>query len=407
MMGKPPEEADDDPRVLVSPTVYTLISHHYARTYNILNNVTGGRIDLWVNEVNPNARDLPDHYSVSEVGADSRLGFYLGALKQAYKALKTGKYDVYHHMVFGYRMFNPLVITGATGDTPILIGPAEAGHDIPAQEFHVVATRSLGVDLPQPITKAAYQILQPILDHVVNPVREYLFGATLRNADRIVVVHDDAKEEYARYVDESKIEVIPYGVNMGRFPFNDTPTGPELVTVGNLIPRKGHRYLVEAMPKILEEVPETKLHVIGNGPLAEEIQEHTADLGVKQAVTFHGYVSDEELLVRLHDARAFIHPSLSEGFSHARLEAMATGTPVVGTDVGGAHDLTRDGTDGFVVPKRDPDALADAAIELLTDADRAHEMGQNARQKVERDHNYVDVGKKYLEIYRELAGSID
>lgn len=68
---------------------------------------------------------------------------------------------------------------------------------------------------------------------------------------------------------------------------------------------------------------------------------------------------------RAYHSRAFVHPSLSEGFSHVRLEAMATGI------VDGAHDFTRDGTDGFVVPRRDPDALAKAALELLTDEERA------------------------------------
>jgi glycosyltransferase involved in cell wall biosynthesis len=190
---------------------------------------------------------------------------------------------------------------------------------------------------------------------------------------------------------------------MDKFPFAGGREERSIITVGNLIRRKGHRYLLAAMETVVSEFPDVTLHVVGTGPLREELESQTESLGIDDSVMFHGFVDDERLVELLQRARAFVHPSLSEGFSHARLEAMATGCPVVGTDVSGAHDLTRDGTDGYIVPIGNPDALADAIIELLSDAERASEMGRNARKKIERDHDYADIGRRYLEIYREMV----
>lgn len=404
-----PEESSgtrDDLRILACPATINLWTRSYARAYRLLSNLAAGdvQVDAVVNKVHEGTRvDVPN-VSVEELGHDTLGGFYLAAFLKAHRSLRIGEYDIYHHMHLGFRGANPVAIAGLHDDVPFLIGPAEAGHDVPPAEVKGVLSRQVSFDIPEPAIEATYGVLAPFKDRVLNPVREYLFARTLQEADRIVAVHSDAKATFADYTDPEKIEVVPYGVDMEKFEYRERETGPELVTVGNLIRRKGHRYLLQAMPEVLQNVPDAHLHVIGTGRVEDDLRGFTTDLGIEESVTFHGHISDEALLARLHDARVFVHPSLSEGFSHVRLEAMSTGTPVVGTDVDGAHDLTRDGTDGFVVPTRDPNALADAMLELLTDEARTREMGRNAREKIERDHDYADIGRRYLDIYRELVG---
>jgi len=246
-------------------------------------------------------------------------------------------------------------------------------------------------------------ITKPAVENGLNPMREKLFSATLGRADRVIAVHSDAKQKLEQYTSPDKIEVIPYGVDMERFPFGNEVGDESFVTVGNLISRKGHRYLLDAMSTVTAEYPNAELHVVGTGPLREELKSRAVANGVAESVTFHGFVNHDKLVELLHEARAFVHPSLSEGFSHVRLEAMSAGCPVIGTDVSGARELTRDGTDGCIVPTEGSQKLAEAMIELLANDALVKKMGENSREKVERDHDYADIGQQYFDIYQELV----
>lgn len=393
--------------ILAAPTEIVLSESFYARTYRLLCEFDANDVSVtaYANQIELDIAIFPESVSVRSFDEPNRLSYFTSLYRQLYRALRSDDIDVYQHMNLGFREFNPTILLPPDPDVPFLVGPAESGHAIPSSEFKRVLTRQVNRDVPDPFANAGTSIAEPFVRQILNPPREWLFGATLERADRVVAVHSDAKRKFEQYTDGDKIEVIPYGVDMEKFPYEENVGEPSFITVGNLIERKGHRYLLDAMTTIITAYPEAELHIVGTGPLHARLEERTTSLGLEDAVTFHGFVEDEELLSLLHDARAFIHPSLSEGFSHVRLEAMSTGCPVIGTNVDGAYDLTRDGIDGFVVPKCDPDALAKAALELLIDEERASEMGRNAREKVERDHDYADIGKRYLEIYRELAES--
>jgi len=396
-------EAEGGLQVLACPTAINLWNRSYARAYSLLSNFEAEdiHINAVVNEIHEATHiDVPN-VSIEELGRDTLAGFYLAAFWKAYQDARD--YDIYHHMHLGFRGANPAAIAGLRDNTPFLVGPAEAGHDVPPNEVKTILRRQVSLTLPEWAIEATYNALKPLKDSIINPAREYAFAKTLQAADRIVAVHSDAKEQFAQYTDPEKIEVIPYGVDLEKFTFEGGETEPQIVTVGNLIHRKGHRYLLRAMPKILDKVPTAHLHIVGTGYLETDLQNLAKELSVADSTTFHGFVPDDELLSLLHSARVFVHPSSSEGFSHVRLEAMATGTPVVGTNVSGAHELTNHGEDGFVVPRCSSSELAEATLQLLLDERRAREMGRRAREHVEQDHDYEKIGKRYLEIYRELA----
>lgn len=394
-------------RVLAAPTEIVLSSGSYARTYRLLREVGAEDVivNAHVNEVRADTTEFPSNVSIQPHDKPNRLSYFASLYRELYDTVRSDDVDVYQHANLGFREFNPAILLPPDSDTPFLVGPAEGGHAVPSAEFKRVLARQVDGEMPDVVEEFAARIAEPVVRHGLDPVRERLFGATLERADRIVAVHSDAKKRFEQYTGAEKIDVIPYGVDMEKFPYGAGSGNQSFVTVGNLIERKGHRYLLDAMTTVTEEFPDAELHVVGTGPLQEELESQATTNDLEDSVTFHGFVANQKLVELLRRARAFVHPSLSEGFSHVRLEAMSAGCPVIGTDVSGARDLTRDGTDGFIVPTEDSRALADAILELLANDDLVAEMGRNAREKVERDHDYEDIAQEYLEIYREMANS--
>lgn len=396
-------------RVLAAPTEIVLSSGSYARTYRLLREIGAQdvSVDVHVNRLQADTAAFPSNVSVHSHEKPNRLSYYTSLYREMYDSVRSNTVDVYQHANLGFREFNPAVLLPPSSEIPFLIGPAEAGHAVPSAEFKRVLSRQISSEVPEFVENIAAKVAEPAVRKALDPVREYLFASTLQRADRIVAVHSDARRRFEQYTDSDKIEVIPYGVDMDKFPYDPGFEEDSFVIVGNLIERKGHRYLIDAMAKVTEEFPEATLHIVGSGPLLEDLESRVNRAGIDESVIFHGFVDHETLLELLHRSRAFVHSSLSEGFSHVRLEAMSTGCPVIGTDVSGAQDLTHDGIHGYLVPTASSDSLADAMLEILADDGRAEKMGRNARDKIERDHDYEDIGQQYLQIYREMATQQD
>lgn len=390
-------------RVLAAPTEIVLSSGSYARTYRLLREVEDDDIALtaYTNQLRADTSVFPSNVTIRSLDKPNRLSYFGSLYRKLNRIIRSDQFDVYQHANLGFREFNPAVLLPP--NTPFLVGPAEAGHSVPSAEFKRVLARQVDRDVPDAVEGLAANIAEPVVRSGLNPVRERLFAATLERADRIVAVHSDAKDTFEQYTETDKIEVIPYGVDMGKFPFESNTGNQSFVTVGNLIERKGHRYLLDAMKMVTDEFPNAELHMIGTGPLREKLESRAEANNIKESVTFHGFVEHEKLLELLHHSRAFVHPSLSEGFSHVRLEAMSAGCPVIGTDISGAEDLTRDGMDGRIVPTADSKALANAMLELLADDELVEDMGKYVREKIEQEHDYTDIAQRYLQIYREMA----
>jgi glycosyltransferase involved in cell wall biosynthesis len=146
------------------------------------------------------------------------------------------------------------------------------------------------------------------------------------------------------------------------------------------------------------------LQVFGEGPQESDLRELAADLDVASNVTFHGHVSQSVIRDHLASARAFVHPSRSESFSLVRLEAMASGCPVVVTNISGAREMVRDNQEGFVIPTEAPAELADRVCRLLADFGLAKRLGRNARDRVESKYDWRQIGAEYVDVYDALAG---
>lgn len=157
--------------------------------------------------------------------------------------------------------------------------------------------------------------------------------------------------------------------------------GPVLVTIARLTEQKGHRYLLQALPCLLETWPQLCCVFVGEGELQDALKRMAIDLGIERACRFVGVREDiADLLVA---ADLFVLPSLSEGFPFVLLEALAMGCPVVASRVNGVPELIEDRKTGLLVPARDPQALARAIRDMLSDPTAASKMGAAGRAVVQ------------------------
>ena len=391
------------PRVLVGPTKADMSNDEYGKSYNLLNNLYDDdfTVDTYTRTVSD--RLDPENVTVYPLGGSNRITYYARLYRTLLRELRNSPVDIYHHMNLSYRWFNPLLVSGLQNDIPVVIGPCQAGHAIMAEEFNRMISSWVGSDLPRPLTDPLHAAVDATRDAVLDPPRMDLFKRTLEAADRVVVVHEEAREVYAEFVDESKLRTIPLGVDPDFFEYSEPENSKELVAIGSLRERKGYDVLFEALDIIRQEYPEVHLNIFGDGPLEDELHAQVEQLNLAANVTFHGYVDQSVVREHLSRARAFVHPSRSESFSLVRLEAMSTGCPVVVTDISGAREMVRDGEEGFVVPIESPEPIADAVTTLLSDYELTKQVSRQARDRVEEKYDWRKIAEEYLDLYRSLS----
>ncbi len=178
-------------------------------------------------------------------------------------------------------------------------------------------------------------------------------------------------------------------------PGNDRIVG----VVGNLYPVKGHQYLIDAMPAVLEKCPNTSFVFAGRGQLETALKEQVSRLGLDKRVHFLGLRQDIPRILALLDV--FVLPSLSEGLSMAILEAMMAGKPVIATRVGGNPEIVVDGETGLLVPSKDSPPLAASLIKLLTNTPQATQFAQNGKRRAEDQFSLQTMVSAYQSLYDE------
>ena len=179
-----------------------------------------------------------------------------------------------------------------------------------------------------------------------------------------------------------------------------------LGTVAVLEPRKGHKYLLEALAMVRDKFSgfsKVVLLIEGLGSERERLEELAAGLGLKENVRFLGKEPNIFDLIRVFDA--FILPSVGyEDFPNVILEAMSMGKPVIGTKVAGIPEQVLDGETGLLAEPADAGALAGAVLRLLSDAQARAEMGRKGRERFDAGFSAVKAVAGYAALYRGLAG---
>lgn len=188
----------------------------------------------------------------------------------------------------------------------------------------------------------------------------------------------------------SPIHVIHHGVDLSRFtPGARQPIVGQVLTVGRLVPKKGHDDLLTAVAALHQRGMPVRWEVYGSGPVRGALEARVDCLGLTRFVVFHGACPQHEILRAYRSAALFaLAPIVLEdgdrdGIPNVLVESMACGIPVVATRVSGIPELVHDGINGILVEPRNPSALADAVACLLSDPAMTAAFGRAARRAVE------------------------
>ena len=176
-----------------------------------------------------------------------------------------------------------------------------------------------------------------------------------------------------------------------------------IVVVAQLIPRKGHRFLLEAIPAVLDRHPGLQVLFVGEGELRAALDAQIEARGFAQVVRLLGYRDDVADILRASDL--LVHPATMEGFANVAMQAMAAGIPVVSSAVGGMPESVRDGESGLLVPPADPAALAGAINRLLDDPALRRRLGERGRAIVESEFTVDAMVQGNLQVYEKLLAT--
>lgn len=222
---------------------------------------------------------------------------------------------------------------------------------------------------------------------------------TCKLAKALIALTDYEKETYRRLGLTNRIEVIPNGIDLPEVAHRREETPPLVLFMARLHPIKGADIAIQSFLRASERFPNVRFVMAGPDEFGMTAS-LTKQIGSNQNIELCGPVTGTEKEKLLQQADIFVLPTESEGFSIALLEAMAYGCAILTTS--GAHfDAIESNGAGRIIP-RTIDAFAKSLIELLSDLESTHEMGNNARQLVERDYMWDKIVDRYEELYLDL-----
>jgi L-malate glycosyltransferase len=242
----------------------------------------------------------------------------------------------------------------------------------------------------------------------------------IRNSDAVTVNSSYMRHQLEAFMPDQgeKIRVIPMGIHPEKYnnigDFSDLkkvyPANNIILSVGRLIDWKGTVFLIDAMPSVIRELPETLLLIAGSGPEKDFLIRRVQELGLEKKVTFLGTVSNQDLLSFYHSADVFVLPSINkvgktEALGVVLLEAMASGCPVIGSNVGGIPDIITDGENGFLVEEQRPDILAEKIVEILKDGRLREKFRRNGLTRVHESFSWKRISKKFSSLYHQILDS--
>jgi glycosyltransferase involved in cell wall biosynthesis len=240
----------------------------------------------------------------------------------------------------------------------------------------------------------------------------------MTRSQRLIGVSDFTRRELTSYygIKPDKIRVIHNGVDIKKFQpaankrqaktaYGFNPDEPIIVSVGRLYARKGLFTLIESMPAVVRHFPRARFIICGKGQSNEmaKLIAYAEQLGVRSNIVFTGYTPDAKLPKLYQAADVFAFSTFYEHHPFAVLEALASGLPVVTTNVGGIPETITDGKDGYMCQPFNEVQFSQRILQLLEHPTDAEEMGKKARKLIVERFDWRLVVQKVMAVYREVG----
>jgi glycosyltransferase involved in cell wall biosynthesis len=306
------------------------------------------------------------------------------------------KADIYEaHTVSGYKFLKALKKSGTP--KPFI----QTVHGVLADEY-IQSSKSESHSLRMKLSNTFMKYLGGIEKEAA---REATLIVTVSrySAEKIVQLYD---------IEEEKIRIVSNGVDTQRFKPDEDCLGLEqkiggnskhlILFVGNLIPRKGLHFLIEAAKQIIKENKDTKFVVVGEGPLKNHLISYSEKQGVSNKFAFLGNVPEAMLHQLYNCADVFASPSIQEGQGITLLEAQATAKPVVTFNVSAINEVVKNNKTGLLV-KPSSVELADAISQLLSDPSLREKMGRSGREFVRENFSWDILAQRMFKVYSEVS----
>jgi glycosyltransferase involved in cell wall biosynthesis len=233
-----------------------------------------------------------------------------------------------------------------------------------------------------------------------------------RPFSKIVAISDTVARVLREHdIDESRIEVIRSAVDTDRFAevpdcrevreaFDVSAGELVIAAAGQLIPRKGHRFLLQAAAELKKTHAPFRLIIFGEGYLNNQLRAQAASLGLGDIVQFAGFRDDLDDFMGCIDI--FVHPALAEGLGVIALKAAAAAVPVVGFAAGGLVEAVVHEKTGILVAPEDVAGLRDAIAELIDDDERRQALGAAGRERMQKEFSIATMIDRHIEMYESV-----
>jgi glycosyltransferase involved in cell wall biosynthesis len=222
---------------------------------------------------------------------------------------------------------------------------------------------------------------------------------TMRRASALVVPSGFLVDVFARFA--MKAEIVPNIVDLSRFRPRDAARAdvPLLLVARNLEPLYDNLTAIRAFQLVLLQFPAARLAIAGSGPQEQELHAFVHAQNLQESVQFTGRLERDEMAALYRSADVLLNPSLADNMPNSLLEAWASGLPVVSTNVGGIPHLAEDGVTASLVPPRDPAAMAQACLAVLSDETTWQQRARAGLKEAQR-YTWPSVRPLLLDVYR-------
>jgi glycosyltransferase involved in cell wall biosynthesis len=331
------------------------------------------------------ARQTVDLALIPELARSVNPAADLRALGKLYRFMRQGRYHVVHTHSSKAGVLGR--VAAKLAGTPIIV------HTLHSLVFHDYQ--------PRVVNRTWWAIKKacaPLTDHyisVADAISEKAIAEGIAPSERFSTVYSGMELDWFLSYNGNRPAI--------RAELGIPQEAPVVGKVARLFPLKGHEQLLDAAPRIAAAHPDVRFLLVGDGTLHDQVRARARALGLEEQFVFTGLIPRERMPAMLATMDVLVHTSLREGIARALPQALAMGIPCVSVELDGAPEVVVPGRTGYLVPPRDPIALADAVTRLLSDEALRGRMGKEGRELVDPAFRAGTMVDRIAALYQRLA----